>query len=132
MQPIVWVERGVGQAYEPYPGLVCNDPHLTVPDQTMTPREIFERHVNGRPIMGDVREPRYLTPDEQEFEDFRHADLSEKEAMLKDRRERLDALQLQYESAAKEAAAKRKSDAEAKRKADADAPAAPPDADSKK
>lgn len=108
--------------YTPYQGQLCLDPHLTVPDQTLTPKEIFDRHVTGRPIMGNVGDPQYLTDDEAEAFDFMNADLAEKEEYLDRQRQRIDGLQTQIDDQRKAAAAERKAAAVAKRKAAANAP----------
>ncbi len=38
--------------YKPYEGIVNDEPSMTIPDETMSIREILHRHVRGLPIDG--------------------------------------------------------------------------------
>lgn len=45
--------------HEPTKGEVNNMPSLTIPDQTMTMREIMQRFASGQQILGNNTEPQY-------------------------------------------------------------------------
>lgn len=44
---------------DPSPGETNNDPSMTVPDQSLTIREIFKNHTRGIPFHGNLGEPMY-------------------------------------------------------------------------
>lgn len=56
-------------------------PSLTVPDETMTPRQILERYANGLPVMGDNSQPQYYGEEALGI-DPRTLDLSEQQEIL--------------------------------------------------
>lgn len=70
---------------------------LTVPDQTMSMKTIFERYVRGRPLDASVREPIYYG-DDLELPDVKRMDLVEIGQMLENARENRELLQHQLET----------------------------------
>lgn len=48
--------------YKPYEGIVNEEPSMTIPDETMSIREILHRHVRGLPI--DGKDPKTAIWDE--------------------------------------------------------------------
>lgn len=67
------------QNYKPYRGKQCIGPSLTVPDQTMSLREILSRHARGLPIAGN-NAPAFYSDEEQL--DIKHFDLADQEDII--------------------------------------------------
>lgn len=77
----------------PVKGEVNNLPSETIPDQTMTVREIFHRYAKGLPIVGQ-KVPIYEGEDDpMEGVDLRSLDLSERHDMLKETKSAVKELQ---------------------------------------
>lgn len=69
---------------EPLQGELGYLPHLTVPDQTMSLRELLNRFGNAQAIPGDPRDPQY-TEDNIIDVDFDHLDLAEQEEYMEEK-----------------------------------------------
>lgn len=69
-------------------------PSKTVPDQTMSMREIFERHVRGLPIEG-VRVPVYDENDD--MPDPRTLDLADRQRIAEEAREEIAEIKKRHE-----------------------------------
>lgn len=64
-------------------------PSETVPDQTMSIREILTRYARGLPLAGE-RVPVYSDDPENDLPDLQHLDLAERQEILEERKEELE------------------------------------------
>lgn len=87
------------QRYDPgkFPGKITYGPSLTVPDQTMSLREILSRHSRGLPISGVKVNPEYHG-DTEDLVDFRTMDLAEKEDFIKAKADELKSIKDKLET----------------------------------
>ncbi|WNK13820.1 MAG: hypothetical protein [Microvirus sp.] len=76
-------------------GQLNNLPSLTIPDQTMSVREIMQRFANGQPINGNGSTPQYYGED-LEIPDIKHMDLSDAEDYLKNSARKAKELERKY------------------------------------
>lgn len=90
--------------YKAHPGEVNNEPSVTIPEQTMSLKEILARHARGLPTTG--REPIYHG-DEDYLPDFKKMDLAEIQEYKEQLREHTEKVQAQYDTEQKELTAKR-------------------------
>lgn len=107
----------------PYPGQENPHPSNTVPDQSMTPREILDRYASGRLVGGDSSEPQFFNENTVDWDAYRHMDLADQEDLLKARRDELHKLSALYEAAL---AAKKEEAANERRMSDKKADDVPP------
>lgn len=63
---------------------------MTIPDQSMEMRDIYQRFATGRPVDGTTREPMYFG--DLEVPDLKKLDLVEIGQLLEENRERLESL----------------------------------------
>lgn len=87
--------------HEPTKGEVNNQPSLTVPDQTMSMREIMLRYASGLPISGNNAEPQYDDLDSP------YAGLNLNTLDLSERYDLADEVQREYEELQEEIKTKR-------------------------
>lgn len=80
--------------YVPDPGLTCEDPSLTVPDQNLSIKELLVRHSRGIPIGAQFRQGIYTEDEEGPW----ISDMTE----LQERREALDSRKQQLEEQVKQ------------------------------
>lgn len=69
---------------------ITEGPSMTIPDQSMSVREILDRFSKGLPLSG-ARTPLYYGEDD-DFPDFERMDLSERETYIKGVKEELESL----------------------------------------
>lgn len=88
----------------------CSAPSKTVPDQTMSIREIVARFVRGMPISAGMREPLYS---DQEIDldnpppDIMNMDFAEREQFVREAKAELEELEAKEATRKKDEAAKR-------------------------
>lgn len=83
-------------------------PSLTIPDETMSIREILSRHARGLPISGQ-KVPLY-EGEEDIMPDLRHMDLADRQYILEQAADELDALKNRLNQKPKEKDEKPKTD----------------------
>lgn len=81
--------------HETIPEKKSSLPSLTIPDQTMTVRELIERHVRGLPLDGE-KIPVYYGEDE-EMPDIRRMDLSEIQQLQQSTQQTIDEANRAYQ-----------------------------------
>lgn len=72
-------------------GFKFTQPSMTVPDQSMSMKEILARYATGAPIKGEAREPIYLGEDGEGI-DLKKLDLADREEVLNTARAELKGL----------------------------------------
>lgn len=89
---------------KPDKGEVNNVPSLTIPDQTMSLREILRRYAAGYPVEGQ-KEPQYLG-EEDDMPDIKKMDLSEIEDYANEYKKHIEIFDNVKKTAAEKKAAK--------------------------
>ena len=83
--------------YQPYEGIINNQPSMTVPDQTLTLRQILDRYARGLPLGGTNESPIFDEEETNEGIDIRTLDLSEVHELTQQRVNELNALKSEYD-----------------------------------
>lgn len=91
---------------KPDKGEVNNLPSLTVPDQTMSLREIVRRYAAGYPVEGQ-KEPQYFGEDD-DMPDIKKMDLSEIEDYANEYKKHIETFENVKKTAAEKKAAKQR------------------------
>lgn len=79
--------------YQPYPGKVITQPSLTVPDQTMSLRQIMQRYARGLPIDGNRQLPLW-EGEEGDGIEMKHLDPVDREEYIRSKEEELNMLRI--------------------------------------
>lgn len=78
--------------YKPYPGKKITQVSQTVPDQSMSIREILQRHARGLPLGGNPNPPVYYGEESELGEiaqSYRHMDLADQEDFIANHKRKL-------------------------------------------
>lgn len=80
----------------PHPKIMNFQPSLTIPDQSLTPRQLLVRHTKGLPLGGQW--PAAYDDDDNDdiAPDWKKMDLAEREQFQKNATEELDELQNRF------------------------------------
>lgn len=89
----------------PVKGEINTLPSKTVPDQSLSVKQIMERYAQGLPLEG-VRTPVYLG-EEFEFPDMERLDLTERQALIAEARERTELIRTELQNQEKQRMAKK-------------------------
>lgn len=93
--------------HTPDTGQINNEPSKTVPDQTLSLRELLVRYAKGLPLEG-AKTPVFEGPDGSEI-DIEKLDLAEREELAEQAREELKQINERVKDAVSKAKSKKKS-----------------------
>lgn len=82
--------------YVPQGGRKDFDPSITIPDQSMTLRDLLDRHSRGMPLGSHVNEPFY--DEDGDGVDFDALDIVDQMAYIAQKREDYERIKSQYEA----------------------------------